>query len=140
MMIALRAFLIGILRFVLVLALIIFSQKFEVSPLPEWTLGAFIYLCLFFLTFFAARWVFARRMPNPRTVLFCFLVFILIETVSEVGFYLVSVRNAGIYDVTANFGVHTLLLYAMYFFAVWLAGFLLRRKKVREQLPEGIAG
>lgn len=139
MMIALRAFLIGILRFVLVIALIIFSQKFEVSPLPAWTLGAFVYFCLFVLTYFTARWVFARRMPNTRSIVVCFLLFILIETGSEVGFYLVSVRNAGLYDVTANFGVHTLLLYAMYFFAVWLAGFLLRRKKVQEQLPEGMA-
>ncbi len=55
--------------FALWVALRVWEPNFEVSPLPDWTLTVFIFLVLFFISFWFSRRLIKRHLLDQRHIL-----------------------------------------------------------------------
>lgn len=132
-----RTLVISFLRFIAIMAIVIFQQRFEVSPLPEWTFIVFLYVLHILATYLFARWVFARRLPEPKHVLFVAVLFVVLEAMFEGGLYLVY-TSGDWHGLWANYSLWSLWIATLYFGTVMIAGWLARRKRIQANLPEGM--
>lgn len=119
------------------MALVLLSQGFEVSPLPEWTLFAFVFVMQFLATFVCAALAIRRHLPGKTEWIILLFAFLLIETFLEV--QLSILLSGGSWrDISTSFGWMTLIPLASYFIAVTLAVQYKRRKILQAHLPEGV--
>ena len=114
-------------RFIGIIALLVFAQRFEVSPLPDWTLTVFVYLMQFVITWKAAEHVFKSRKPDTRAVAVVTVGFIALEWLYESLFYVTFIDRTwrqAIGQVTA----WTFLVFLVYAFAVVFAAHRAQKK------------
>ena len=132
-----RTTLISIARFVAILALVIFTQHFEVSPLPEWTLMLFAYLMQTLITYAAAIRVFRKRTPGTRETVVVIALFVFLELFYEtvLFLYLTGYDWAGL---PSNFRWPTLALSVLYVLATVAAALRAKRKNSVAAAPEGM--
>lgn len=114
------------LRFFALLALGIFLQRFEVSPLPEWTLYAFGYAVQFGMTFFLTMIALRRVTPDTGRVAMVAVSFLVLGTGLEGGLYLFLTKGTW-RDLAANYNAMSVLLAGWYVFAVIAGGWRARR-------------
>ncbi len=134
----LRLAFLSIIRCVMIFALIIFSQRFEVSPLPAWTLTAFVFLMEGVATYLVAMWAFARvdALSSKNTALVG-AVFIGTEFLVQTAF-MMWYGERTLAEVLAGMHWGVFLLIAWYSVAIWAAAYRMRRRAVVGSLPEGM--
>lgn len=88
-MFILRALFQSLWIFLLFLVVRVWELNFEVSPLPAWTLVAFVYLVFFFITFFFARRSLKKTELASRRAAWIAGIFVLGTTFWEVGLALI---------------------------------------------------
>lgn len=120
------------------MGLVLLSQGFEVSPLPEWTLFAFVFLMQFLTTFVCAVLAIRRHLPGRAERIILAVAFLLVETILEVELSL-FLSHGTWRDITSAFGWMTLIPLASYFLALSLAVHYKRRKILQAHLPEGVS-
>ena len=133
----LRVVLFTLFRFGVLMALVLLSQGFEVSPLPEWTLYGFVFLMQFLVTFACAFLAIARRLPRATEWVLLSVAFLLIETLLEFQLY-VWLTDGAWRDLFRAFGWKTLIPLVSYFIAVTLAVRSKRRVLLQAHVPEGV--
>lgn len=134
-----RSILASIMRFAAVIALVIFSERFEVSPLPAWTLGVFVYLLQMLATYLAARWVFRKRTPKNRETWIVIGLFVVLEILFEMMLILV-LTDYNWARLPSNIRWTTLWLSVMTAAIVAVAAWRARQKNIAEVTPEGMVG
>ena len=65
----LRAILLTVPRFIVILSLVSGLNRLDVSPLPEWTIAVSAYALHFLITFFFGYWAMRKIMPSWGQVL-----------------------------------------------------------------------
>ncbi len=88
-MFILRALFQSLWIFLLFLVIRVWELNFEVSPLPAWTLVAFVYLVFFFITFFFARRSLKKTELASHRAAWIAGIFILGTTFWEIGLALI---------------------------------------------------
>jgi hypothetical protein len=134
-----RTVLASIMRFAAIIALVIFSERFEVSPLPAWTLGVFVYFLQILATYLTAAWVFRKRTPKQRETWIVIGLFVFLEILFE----MLLILYLTDYDwarIPSNIRWTTLWLSAMTAAIVAAAAWQARRKNLAEVTPEGMVG
>ena len=138
-MLFLRALLLTIPRFIVLLGLLLALENFDVSPFPIWTLTVTAYLIHFFVTYFFAIWTFGKRVPQWSHALTVVLTFVIFGTSLEAGVFLIS-QKGDVSDLWRNYHWQSLYIIFVYAIAIFLAMYRVRHKRVREALPEGMEG
>lgn len=134
-----RTVLISIVRFAAIIALVIFSERFEVSPLPAWTLGVFVFLLEILATYLTAAWVFRRRTPKNREIWIVIGLFVFLEMLFEL-MLILYLTDFDWARVPRQFSWTSLLLSAVSAIAVAAAAIRARQKNIAAATPEGMVG
>ncbi len=133
-----RLILLTFLRFAFLMSLIIFLQRFEVSPLPAWTLYGFGYAMQFAMTFYFVIWALRGVMVDAKRVCIVLIAFLVLGTALEGGTYL-WFTGARLRDLIAGYNAASILIAAWYALAIFAAAWHARTKS-RFSLAEGLAG
>ncbi len=124
----LRVLLVTVLRFFALLALIVLLHRFDVSPLPEWTLLAFGYVMQFVITMLCAMFAMRRVAVDARHIATVAIIFVLLGTALEGGL-LLFLTHARWQDVFASYRIESVWLALWYVAAVVTAGWERRSHK-----------
>lgn len=119
-----------LLRYLSLVALVIFVRNFEVSPLPEWTLLVFAYLMHFLITMGYAYWAFRHRLVSAGRVAAVCVFFIILGTILEAWLYLLIIQGDR-RDIWANYSWRSLPLVIIYLAAIGAAVFLRKRQEMK---------
>ena len=79
-----RLFWISIIRFIVMGQLVRFYQNFEVSPLPEWTLSAFLYVLYVLVAAVFSLWLWKNRVPETWKLASTITGFIFLQKTLEI--------------------------------------------------------
>ncbi len=123
----LRLTVLTFLRFLALLAIGIFVRRFEVSPLPEWTLYAFGYATQFALTFFFTVRALRSMIADRNQIGMVALFFLIGGTMLEGILYLLLAK-ASLRELAANYTLSSLWLAGWYLLAVVVGGWQARRR------------
>lgn len=112
----------------------VWEPNFEVSPLPDWTLTAFIFLVLALVSFLLGRRLFKRHILDRSFIARGTTYLILGAIIWEIGLtiYLSSWKGVG-----AMFTWRFLVGIAVQVAGILLGAWYLKRKEARE-MPEGV--
>jgi hypothetical protein len=121
-------------RFFAIVLLVLFSQRFEVSPLPEWTLYAFVYLMQFAVTYWASQWVFGAAVPAWREFGVVAVVFLGLEWFYE-ALMAVWFADQSWREVWGQVSWFTLWIFLLYLMGVFIAFERVRHRKPKGPLP-----
>lgn len=132
-----RAFAAVAVRFVALLAIGIFAENFEVSPLPAWTFTVFLYVLLFLTTYLCARWLYGKILPTRRTLLLSLFLFLVVQTCGEAILY-IQLTHAAFKSVLGSYSLVSLMLLTWHAFAIFVAYEQKRRHILRSVVPEGL--
>ncbi|MBP7133785.1 hypothetical protein KBA73_01075 [Patescibacteria group bacterium] len=124
-------------RFFVLLAIGVFRERFEVSPLPEWTFTVFIHLLLFLTTYLWTRWVYKKQLPTRGMWIGVVFFFLLGEAILEVAVYL-KLTNLQLSQILGGYNLYSLLLLIGHGLAIVAATMITRRKVLRSVLSEGM--
>ncbi len=124
-------------RFFVLLAIGVFRERFEVSPLPEWTFVVFIHLLLFLTTYLWTRWVYKKQLPTRGMWIGITLFFLLGEAMLEVAVYL-KLTNLQFAQILGGYNLYSLFLVVGHAVAITAATMVTRRKVLRSVLSEGM--
>lgn len=115
-----RLLFVSLIRFVGLMALILWYQNFEVSPLPAWTLDATLLLAQFGWTFLCVRWVFLHVYPTKHLMIALVAVFLLGQVILEL--WLTRRLTGGTWWLTIRGAVHwgALLQISLHLGAIYL--------------------
>lgn len=133
----LRAFILTILRFAVILAMVLAVENFDFSPLPVWTAVVLVYLLHFAITYAFGLWTFRGLAPSQNQIIIVAAEFLVFGTLWEALFYLFASQGTW-RDLAANYHWQSLYIIAIYLAAVLLAGYRMRRKHIKATLPEGL--
>ncbi|MDO8618218.1 MAG: hypothetical protein Q7N87_05035 [Candidatus Uhrbacteria bacterium] len=136
-MIFLRALLLTIPRFLILIAVLSALQNIEVSPLPNWTLILVAYLLHFLITYLFAVWSFGKRIPRWHHGLMVALIFVVFGTALEGGLFVYS-QGGRFTNLLENYRWQSLYIVVLYALAVFFAAYRVKRKQIHEALPEGM--
>lgn len=89
----LRLFFVVLIRFMLFITLAAFAENFEVSPLPAWTLTAFVYVMHLLITYVAVLWAYRKEMVTTRHTTAILTTFTVGEFLLECGLFLVLTQG-----------------------------------------------
>ena len=133
----LRALAALVLRFILLLAIGVFYQNFEVSPLPAWTLTAFACLLLFLATYLCARWIYGKVLPTRRTLCLVLVLFLVVQTIAEPLVYF-GLTRAPLEEALKGYSIMSVVLLGWHALAILAAYYQKRRRILRAVAPEGL--
>lgn len=132
----LRVIFVTIVRFIGLMGLLLWYQNFEVSPLPAWTLTAFLFLLQGLWTFGCARWALRHQYPTRKVFILLVVLFLVGQIILEL--YVAHRLTRGTWGETirgaAQWG--SLLQIAWHIAAIYLACWWTRAKRLREHAPE----
>ncbi|MFA6429107.1 MAG: hypothetical protein WCV84_01255 [Patescibacteria group bacterium] len=137
----LRAFFITVLRFFALIILGVFAFNFDVSPLPLWTLTAFVYLMDFFVTFLFALWTFSGHEVTWKIVGMVTAIFLIWGTLLELGLQFLLHPTVSWEEFVQNFPLQSLFVFLVFAFGVIAAGHYAIKKHARtmaRSIGEGI--
>ncbi len=126
----------SIIRFVGLIALILWYQNFEVSPLPAWTLDAALLVAQFLWTFLTTRWVLHHHYPTRRMMIVLVSVFLIGQIILEL--WLTKRLTGNTWGGTIGGALQwgALIQIALHSAAIYLGYRRSKNKLVREQLTE----
>ena len=125
----LRAILLTVPRFIVILALVIGLNHLDVSPLPEWTIAITAYALHFLITFLFGYWAMRNIMPSLGQVFMVAGIFLLFGVLWEVGLYTWMTQST-FTDVLSGFSRESLWLLCIYAVATLLSGAYARQARV----------
>lgn len=134
----LRAILLTIPRFILILAMVLGLNRFDPSPLPEWTVAVLAYVLHFVITFIFGLWTMRGRVPTAKQIGWVTLVVLIFGVVWEMGLY-IWMTSASVTDIFTQLNTKSLVLLALYAVATILAGLYTQKKNRQAQMPEGLS-
>lgn len=120
--------------FVFWVALRVWEPNFEVSPLPDWTLTAFIFLVLFLLAFWFGKRLLRNHLIDTKNTIKAMAFLIVGAFVWELG---LTVYLGGWRAIPAIFVWRFVVGMGVELLAILAASHYLRNKEAR-QLPEGM--
>ena len=113
----------------MIMALALFANNFEVSPLPAWTLIAFVYLCHFVMTYVATRWIYHGQLVSRSKTLIIGTTMVLGEFVIESLAFLFS-SHFNFAALWASYTWKAIFLVIVYVVATWLAVKRVQKKQM----------
>ncbi len=138
MPLVLRAILLTIPRFILILAMVLGLNRFDPSPLPEWTVAVLAYILHFVITFLFGLWTMRGRVPTAKQIGMVTVIVLFFGVVWEMGLY-IWMTSASIADIFTQFNAKSLVLLVIYAVAIILAGLYTQKKNRQAQMPEGLS-
>lgn len=131
-----RLFFVSLIRFVGLIALLLWYQNFEVSPLPSWTLDAAILIAQFFWTFLCTRWVLRHSFPTHRMMGVLVGVFLIGQVILEL--WLTKKLTGGTWGATIKGAAHwgALLQIAIHLGGIYLGYWRTKKLKLLEHAPD----
>lgn len=135
MIFPLRAVHLGFWLFAGWLALRVWEMNFEVSPLPAWTLPAFVFLVLFLWSFFLGTRLQKKHALDRRHARWAVVLLVLVALLCEIG---LTVYLGGWSNWTHTFTRQLWIGMVLQSSAILLAGYRLRRIATPPP-PEGLA-
>lgn len=137
MPVLLRAFLLTVPRFIVILAMVIGLNRLDVSPLPEWTVAVSAYTLHFLVTFLFALWAMHGRFPRWGQVFAVVAMFLVFGVMWEVGLY-TWMTHASFREVIAGFNRGSFSLLCVYALATFLAGAYVRQSRVSHAADDSL--
>ncbi|MBP6945228.1 hypothetical protein KBD61_05570 [Patescibacteria group bacterium] len=138
MPLVLRAILLTVPRFILILAMVLGLNRFDPSPLPEWTVAVLAYVLHFVITFVFGLWTMRGRIPTAKQIGLVTVITLVFGVVWEMGLY-IWMTSASLTDIFTQFNAKSLVLLVMYALATILAGLYTQKKNRQAQMPEGLS-
>ncbi|MDO8583896.1 MAG: hypothetical protein Q7R83_01825 [bacterium] len=137
MIVFLRSILFSIPRHLCLQVALFAVDNFEFSPLPAWT--GWVVTVVFFLaiTYFFAEWVLIHRTPGWKEMLTVFLTFLIFGTFFEAATF-VYIGGFDWSDVPKVMTWQSIYMVILYGLSVWAAGFRVRRRQIRNSMPDGL--
>ncbi len=133
----LRAFLFTVPRFILILAMVIALNRFDPTPLPQWTVAVLAYFLHFIITFLFGLWTMRGRVLTWLQVGMVTGIFLVVGLLWEIGLYL-WMTKASVLEVGSQLNAKSLILLGIYAIAVFAAGAYRRKQVLSASLPEGL--
>lgn len=137
MPLALRAALLTVPRFILILGMVLALNRFDPSPLPVWTTAVLAYVLHFIITFLFGLWAMRGRAPTGFQIGVVTTVFLVVGVVWEAGLY-VWMTKAKVLEVFSQLDDKSFVLLVIYAIATILAGLYTQKKHRQAQMPEGL--
>ena len=133
-----RLFFVGLIRFIGLVAILLWYQNFEVSPLPAWTLDVAVLLIQFGWTFLMTRWVLRHDFPTPRMMGILVGVFLIGQVVLEL--WLTKRLTGGTWGITLQGAVRwgSFLQIALHLAAMYLAYWRTKKIKLLEHASDEV--
>lgn len=129
----LRAILITVPRFILIVGMVIGLNRLDISPLPEWGITVLAYVLHFLITFLCGLWALRGEARSWAQIVGVAAMFLVVGTLWEMGLY-AWMTDSGLWEMIKNLGRQSVYLLAMYFVAVLLAGAYNRGRSARLEI------
>lgn len=104
------------------------------SNASGWMLNVPAWILAFLLSALFASWAFSPYLPEPREIFFVIVLWFLVLVTGYLGYGILFSLRGPLLIFEWEFFVQIILQLV----AVWLAGFRLRRRKLKEVLGEGM--
>lgn len=138
MPVLLRALLLTVPRFILILAMVIGLSHLDVSPLPEWTVAVSAYAMHFLITFGFAFWAMRKTFPTWGVVCLVTAIFLIFGVAWEVGLYMWMTQTS-FSEVVSGFSRESFYLLCIYTVAALLAGAYVRQTRVSQVVNDSLS-
>jgi len=129
----LRAFLITVPRFILIIGMVIGLNRLDVSPLPEWVVAILAYLLHFLITFVCALWAMRGAGRSWGQIFGVAGIFLIIGTCWEMGLY-AWMTSSSVWEMVQSLGRQSVYLLLLYFVAILCAGAYNRGRAARVEI------
>lgn len=131
----LRVIFVTIIRFIGLVGLLIWYQNFEVSPLPAWTLTAFLFLLQGLWTFGCTRWTLRHQYPTRPIFFLLVALFLIGQIVLELWFTHSSLKQTWRQTLEGAIQWGSFLQIALHIGAIYLGYWWTKRLRLREHAP-----